>query len=474
MKILLDKRVVEALRFDQRPVVKDGKIIGSAPNKPARHFTVLDAHPSSPTGFGIRVLKSVKTYVLQVRHGHAVRTVTVGRHPDLLIGKDVPPDRNARLIAAELSSRLRRGEDINATRRLERISSQRREQTLRDLFASFLKNYQEDAKRPARANTVKAIEGAMRRLGDELLNKPASQVSWTDIRDFFQNKAIRSKHITAAEQTVRWVSAVFNTENDRRTLEALAAGVEPVVLRNPAGLFAKTGALRANSELQRDYDKKRVRKPISASANDFTKWLDFVLAARGRQSSRTGADYLLLTLITGCRRNETSGLLWHDKLQGSELSEVNFVDMDAEVLVLNNTKNRHVHKLPLPPFAVQLLKERRQIVGASKYVFPATSTSPLRQSGHYTDPRAFMKSVKEATKVDFAMHDLRRTFANIVTNMAIPTTLTQQLLNHKASSVTAAYTAQSLEQLKVFMTQIEQKIFSFASTPPAQHQQDQS
>jgi integrase len=466
VKMILDKRNVEGLSFGAVPVIKDGKLVGTTPNEKNRHFVVFDAHPSAPTGFGIRVSQRVKTYVLQVRQGSAVKTVSVGRHPDLLIGKEARADRNARLIAAELSARLRRGEDVNATRREARHAATQTQETLRGLFNEFLKGYQANAKRPARSNTIKAVEAAMARLGDKLLDKAADEVSWMDLKAFFEHKAGVLKHLTAAEQTIRWVSAVYNKADDQRTLAALAAGVEPSPLRNPATLFSKTGALRVNAELQRDYDAKGVRKPLSASADDFKKWLDYVIAARARTSARTGADYLLVTVILGCRKSETAGLMWADRLPPEAGEGPNLIDLGSKLMVLSTTKNRHTHRLPLPPFVCQILTERRKLSNGSPYVFPAASRSRLRQTGHYSDPRAFMDSVKTATGVDFAMHDLRRTFGNVVNNMSIPSLLTQQLLNHKAAGSTATYTQQSIEQLRGHMERIEAQMLNYATCSP--------
>ena len=120
MKVVLDKTFVSKCRFDAVPVVDDaGRVTSTEPNTKGRFYDVRDAHPDAPTGFALRVNKTSKTYILLMRQGAKVVTVTVGRHPNLLIGKDVPADRNARLLAAELSVRIRRGENVNDARKEE-------------------------------------------------------------------------------------------------------------------------------------------------------------------------------------------------------------------------------------------------------------------------------------------------------------------------------------------------------------------
>lgn len=472
-KTVLDKRTVADCTFDAIPTFdSSGKQVGTAPNDSRKHYDIHDAHKEAPTGFRLRVNRSVKTYILVQRVGSKVKTVTVGRHPDLLLGTGVAPDRNARLVAAELSARLRRGEDINQTKREERIAAQKSDVTLRVLFQRWMDDYVASAKRDPRKNTIAAVEKAQQRLGDKLLETPADELTWRDLETFFVDKAAKKGHLTAAEQTIRWVSAVYNKENHRITLDALQAKNQPSLYANPAEIFIKTGALRNNAELERDYDKKGVRRPLSGQREHFQKWLDYVVSARDDlNKSRTGADYMLLTVVLGMRRNETAGLLWNDRLSkapdpGHALRGYNFVDLDNAVVVLDVTKNRYTHRIPIPGFVLQILKERRLLVGDSPFVFPRVSRSKLAKSTHYNDPRSFLEEVKKAIKVNFSMHDLRRTFGNVVTAMGLPDRLARQFLNHKSGGVVARYADQSLEQLRPVIEDIEDEMLAYATASP--------
>ncbi|MFG6466731.1 site-specific integrase [Roseateles sp. BYS87W] len=472
-KTVLDKRTVADCTFDAIPVFDaSGKQTGTVPNEAQAFYDIHDTHKDAPTGFRLRVNRSVKTYVLVQRVASKVKTVSVGRHPDLLLGAGVAPDRNARLVAAELSARLRRGEDINQTKREERLATQKSEVTLRVLFSRWMADYVASAKRDPRENTIAAVEKAQQRLGHKLLDTPADALTWRDLEVFFVDKATKKGHLTAAEQTIRWVSAVYNKENHRITLDALQAKSQPSLYANPAEIFIKTGALRNNAELERDYDKKGVRRPLSGQREHFRKWLDYVVAARDDlNKSRTGADYMLLTVVLGMRRNETAGLLWNDRLSkapepGHALRGYNFIDLDHAVAVLNVTKNRYAHRIPIPGFVLQMLRERRLLVGDSPYVFPRVSRSKLAKAAHYNDPRSFLDEVKKAIKVNFSTHDLRRTFGNIVTEMGLPDRLARQLLNHKSGGVVARYADQSLEQLRPVMEDVEDEMLAYATTSP--------
>lgn len=472
MKTVLDKRFVADCRFDQVPVIDEtGKVVGTEPNTKNRFYEVGDMHKDAPVGFALRVNKRVKTYIVVARQGRKVVTAKVGHHPDLLIGKDVPPERNARLLAAELLSRIRRGEKVNEAKREERVAARAGKPTLKVLFEQWLDEYQTSAKRDPRPNTLAAVTKAMDRLGPELMDRDASDITWRDLEGFFKDKATKKGHLTAAEQTVRWVSTVYNRANHRLTLDALQAKVQPTLYVNPAGIFIQTGALRDGAELQRDYDKKGVRRPLSGTREHFRKWLDYVLKARHDGSSRTGADYMLVTVLLGLRRAESAGLLWHDRVSKvppptHPMAGVNFVDLSHGVLVLNVTKNRYAHRLPLPGFVLQVLRERRLLVGDSPYVFPRVSRSKIAAATHYSDPRSFLEQVKKHIEVNFSMHDLRRTFGNVVTDMGLPDRLAKQLLNHKTGGSTARYTDQSLEQLRPVMERVEDEMLGYASTSP--------
>jgi len=449
MKRELTKSVVQALKFSQ-----------------SGHYIVADAHPDAPTGFGIRVSKSVKTYILKIRQGARMLTATVGRHPDLLIGKGVPPNRNARYLAGAISARIRAGEDVNAAKRERLVAAKAAVKTLRDLFEDWLRNYNASRKNDPRPNTILAVKKAMDRLGDELLNKPAEKVSYKDLEAFFEAKA--ATHLTAAEQTIRWVSTVYNRANERLQLDALEADIEAIQYRNPAAIFAMKGHLRDRNELERDYEKKGVRRPLSGNAKSFRKWMDYVIEARGRGASRTAADYMLVTVVMGYRRMETKSLRWRDRISEAEARNGNYVDPNERRVVLHVTKNRYLHVLPIPDFCFQLLQERKKLVGKrTPWVFPATSRSPLRKVAHYSDSRGFMAGLKSATGVLFSEHDLRRTFGNIVNQMKMPTTLAKQLLNHKhGDGATGLYTAQSLEQLREVLNDIETEMLSYATANP--------
>jgi integrase len=428
-------------------------------------YIVLDTHPDAPRGFGVRVTSSgAKSFVIQRRQGKAVKKVTVGRYPDMSVGRDVPPERNARFAASAIALRLFEGEDVTATRRAERQQATRVSKSLGDLFDEWVDAYKLSRKRKrqqVKENTLRAVARARTRLG-ALVDTPAAEVTFSMLKARFDE--ISERHQTAAEQTVRWVSAVYNKANEEVQLAAEDSDVEALLYRNPAEHFGRRGLLRTRLELENSYKKSGARAPLNTDMSAFRAWLDYVLEARTRRASRTAADYMLLALLLGFRRTEAKTLQWSDAAK-SLGGFVNVVDLGAGRIRLGDTKNHYLHEVPIPTFCRALLEERRVLVSrTTSWVFPAVSRSPRRKVECYSDSRAFMNGIKVAVGKDFSEHDLRRTFANIAVELGVVDPIVKQLLNHKqANGATGLYTTQSIPQLLVVLQRIEDAILSHAS-----------
>lgn len=430
------------------------------------HYIVYDRHPDAPKGFGIRVSKTAKTFIVKVRHGARVVTSTVGRYPDLSVGRDVPNEKNARFVASELSRRIRGGENVAETQRSATFEAQANAKTLGDLFDDWVEQYEverETKKKLSKKNTLLAVAKAKRRLGSLVL-LPAHEVTFLKLKAAFT--AIAKDHQTAAEQTVRWVSTIYNRANERMELAADGSDVNVRLYRNPAAHFGRQGLLRSRAELENDFRAKGARNPLTDDMLVFRKWLDYVLSARETLSGRSASDYLLIALIMGYRKNEVKKLRWFDSVDARVDKFANWVDLKRNEIVLNDTKSGYQHVLPIPDYCKQLLTERLE--GRPKncrWVFPAVSKSHLRRTEHYTDSRSFIAGVKKAVGLSFSEHDMRRTFGNVANLIAVPDSIIKQLINHRqAGGVTSIYTAQTRGQLLEVLNKIESKILSFASS----------
>jgi integrase len=150
-------------------------------------------------------------------------------------------------------------------------------------------------------------------------------------------------------------------------------------------------------------------------------------------------DYLLLLLFTGLRRNEALCLRWEN------------VDLQRRTLCAVDTKNRSNHVLPMGRYLWDVMRWRRS-ASDSDWVF----ANPLTGK-RITDPHRQIVNVVEKSGVPFSPHDLRRTFASIVSRLGdhLSYFTTKRLLNHRTSDVTQGYIQFDLEQLRSAMQAVE-------------------
>lgn len=172
-----------------------------------------------------------------------------------------------------------------------------------------------------------------------------------------------------------------------------------------------------------------------------SSWLSVVLSLSSTREERTARDIFLLGIFLGLRKKELMTLEWGD------------VDFDERKITLRNTKNHKDHVLPLCDFLVKRLKDRRSSVHGN-YVFPGkTGKSPIR------DIDDMRLRVIEQSGVPFTLHDLRRTFATIASDLGISPYTIKRLLNHSsAGDVTAGYVVHTVDSLRDTMEKIGKEI----------------
>jgi len=184
-----------------------------------------------------------------------------------------------------------------------------------------------------------------------------------------------------------------------------------------------------------------VRKTRFLQKSDLPKWYKAIESSSGSVPERTARDILLLGLFTGLRRTEMFTMKWSD------------VDLRNRTLTVKNTKNHRDHTLPLPEILVKLFRERKSDTGKSEFVFPGKSG--LAAIRDIDDSR--LKIVK-SSGVDFSLHDLRRTFATVATEIGVPPYLLKKLLNHKSGDVTEGYVISPVSVLREPMKKIAKKL----------------
>ncbi|MFW8320134.1 integrase, partial [Klebsiella pneumoniae] len=78
--------------------------------------------------------------------------------------------------------------------------------------------------------------------------------------------------------------------------------------------------------------------------------------------NRLGCDYLLLTVLTGARKEETASLCWREAITNEEAKTTSYVDLESRMIRFYDTKNRNDHELPICDAVKRILEDRRDIV----------------------------------------------------------------------------------------------------------------
>jgi len=140
---------------------------------------------------------------------------------------------------------------------------------------------------------------------------------------------------------------------------------------------------------------------------------------------------LRLALITAQRIGEVAGIA------KSEL------DLESSMPLWNlpadRSKNREGHRIPLSPFAVELIKEAWALSEDSDYLFP--SPKGVTAIGSHAATKAMMRARPVLGLDDFRVHDLRRTAATGMALLGISPHTISLVLNHVSARTGTITTA---------------------------------
>lgn len=369
-------------------------------------------------GFALRITASgVRSFIVEKRIEGRVRRLTLGRYPDLTA-------EQARKEALRQLGEIATGKDPVA----EAQQRRRERTTLDDAFRDFLK-----ARKNLKERTLYDYRRLMAVAFADWQRKPLKAITKDLVAK--RHAELGSQRGEAyANLAMRFLRSLFNfalAEYEDRN------GV-PVLPYNPVDRLNKT---RSWYRIER---RQTVIKP-----HELSNWYRAVEALRSDDVNAPGsvvADYLLLLLFTGLRRQEGMRLQWVD------------VDLLHRTLTVRDTKNGEPLVLPLTDHVAGLLEARRQ-AAVCDHVFPGRewkdeAGQPARR-GRLQEPRPQMRRVIEASGVAFTLHDLRRTFVTTAEGLDISAYAVKRLVNHKMrNDVTAGYIVSDVERLRGPMQQI--------------------
>jgi integrase len=353
-------------------------------------------------GFGLRVTRASKTYIVEKRVNRRTVRARIGRH------NQIPTDK-ARKMAQKLIYEMTGGKDVNARKK----AIQGESITLKQAFDEFLE------KRDLKERTIWDYQRAM----------DISFKIWKRKRIVDVTREMVSRHYTKlgdqigkaqANQSMRFLRSLIN----------FAAGQyengdgKPLIKDNPVSIITQT----------KTWYRVERRQTIIKN-HDLPSWFEAVDSLNGDLVK----DYLKVLLFTGLRRQEAMKLRWDQ------------VDLKAKTLTITDTKNRNPLTLPFGPFILKLLKDRKQDAMDNPFVFPGTG-----KTGHLVESKYQTAQVTKESGVKFCLHDLRRVFINTAESLDISSYAVKQLVNHSiGGDVTAGYMVSDPERLRKPMERIE-------------------
>lgn len=353
-------------------------------------------YDDSLKGFGVRITSGgTKAFFVEKAVNRKLRRITLGHYPGLTV-------EMARKEAQKLLGQIAIGIDPIIERQKLKIQSM----TLIQLFENY-----KTTRKGLKKNTLLSYNGIIKLAFSEWQQKMIIDINREMVAKKHQELGEKSgpKYANAAMRVLR---ALFNFAM------AICRDSEnrPLILENPVNLLSQTRAWFPCKPRQTCIKK-----------HELPSWFQEV----SELENETIRDYLLFTLLTGLRRQESATLEWEQ------------VDLVARTFTLVDTKNNRSHTLPLSDFLYQLLMIRKQSQ-TGKYVFPGAG-----QNGFLVDPRRQIDKVTEKTGIKFGVHDLRRTFITIAESLDISSYVLKRLLNHKSrNDITADYIIIDVERLR--------------------------
>jgi len=345
-------------------------------------------------GFCIRVTANGRrTACVFYRVGPRLRRATLGTLPPLTLA-------DARQLAREALRDAALGHDPGSAKREAREAL---------TVATLVQDYIEvdAARRSAATNddyrrTLKAVVQQ-----SSLGQQAAQQVTRGELRAFLEG--IARKTPIRANRVLALVRAAF-----RWGLR------EELIERDPTAGVQRPRPERSRERVLTDEEIRKLWESMDAlaGANSDSDGLSGTEAPR-----LVVAGAVKLLLVLGTRRSETLNMRWVD------------IDEHAQTWTVPGAfrKGGRTHVVPLPPLALRILTDLRPISRGTPWVFAGKRGASLANN-----PARWTEIVRNASGLDFTLHDLRRTCATGCARLGASESTVSRILGHKAIAGTIA------------------------------------
>lgn len=330
------------------------------------------------------------------------RAMLIGSYSDLSLSK-------ARATVKELAARVALGYDVAGEKQarkaeaLERIEEEKNALRVSDLAAEYFERQILDRwKHP----------DILRRRIEKDINPNIGGLKVEDVRprhiDDMLQKIVARGAPTVANDVLRWTRRIFDYAIKRHALEV-----------NPAGAFEIADA--------GGQEKSRERW---LTRDELIRFFQTMRMAKGFSRENELTMKLLLALC--CRKMELCGAPWAE------------FDLDGAIwhLPAERVKNGDAIDIPLPPPAVEWLRELHRISGGSRWVLPARKMQH-RMIPHIQEstlPVALAKVRHEMPDTpNFTIHDFRRTGRTHLAALGVDPVVAERCLNHRIKGVEGIY-----------------------------------
>lgn len=384
----------------------------------------VDYWDSELKGFGCRVSERTKTYIVMSRVNGKLTRISLGKHGV------ITPDK-AREDAIKTLGKLNDGININTEKKLARD----RGITLEKAYEKYL------LAKPDMKTSTKVVDKSLLKCHfSDWLNKPLRDITEDMVAKRHNKISEGGKRKNNANNAMRLFRRLYN----------YVALKDRELPPNPVQRMIATG----------QWFKERRRQTV-LKEHELPIWYN----ALQKLDNPVIADYLLLLLLTGLRKNEAISLSWNN------------VDMKDKSFTIPDTKNDKPHSLPMSDMIFEIF-ERRLSQKENGFVFPGSG-----KVGHLIEPKKQVAAIERITSlaynkvtsdeelellkikspdkiipgIKFCLHDLRRTFASIAEGVVSYSAL-KRLMNHSDNDVTQGYIVLGVGKLRQPMQQVSDAI----------------
>src|SRR5439155_7000503 len=163
-------------------------------------------------------------------------------------------------------------------------------------------------------------------------------------------------------------------------------------------------------------------------------------------------DYVMLSLLTGARRDNVLSMRWKE------------VSLPRAEWRIPLTKDGTPQTIPLMAEAVIILERRKQAAAVNGiFVFPGAG-----KTGHLVEPKGGWRRILSRAGIeDLRIHDLRRSLGSWQAKTGASLAIIGKSLNHKNTQTTAIYARLDLDPVRDAMERATNAMLAAGAKRPA-------